>query len=76
MQSRRELTLIILRITPTVLKTAFAGVMLERFSAIVKPSMMTFNKERASSRRFDCLDFSFMGLKSRWKQKQVAAIRL
>jgi len=33
----------------TVLKTAFAGVMLERLSAIFRPSMITFNEERTFS---------------------------
>jgi len=50
--------------TLTVLKTAFAGVMAEIFSATFKPSMATFNEERMLSRRFDCLDFASMGSKS------------
>jgi len=52
------------RITLTVLKTAFAGVMLNAFSVIFKPSMITFNEERTFSRRFDCLGFESMGSKS------------
>jgi len=58
-----KFTLIIVRITPTVLKTALAGVMLETFSAMFKPSMTTFNDERASSRRFDRRDLASMGSK-------------
>ena len=62
--------------TLTVLKTALAGVMLERFCAIFKPSMVTFNEERTSSRRFDCLDLAFMGSKSVWEKKDVVVGRL
>ena len=36
-QRERKLTSIIVRITLTVLKTALAGVVLERFAAIFRP---------------------------------------
>ena len=63
-QSRRILTLVIVRIALTVLNTAFAGVMLERFSARFRPPMMISNEDRMSSRRFDCLDFASMGFEA------------
>ena len=45
-------TLIIVRRTPTVAKRAFAGVMLEIFSARFMASMAAFSKETAFSRPF------------------------
>ena len=62
--------------TPTVPKTALAGVIVERLSAIFKPSMAISNEERASSRRFDCLDFGSMGSRSGEERKDVASGRL
>ena len=47
-----EDTLIIVRRMPTVAKTAFAGVILEIFSARSMASMAAFNKETAFSRSF------------------------
>ena len=47
-----EDTLIIVRRMPTVAKTAFAGVILEIFSARSMASMAAFNKETAFSRPF------------------------
>lgn len=44
--------MIIARRTPTVAKTAFAGVMHEIFSARSMASMAAFNKETALSRPF------------------------
>ena len=44
--------MIIVRITLTVAKTAFAGVILEIFSARSMASMAAFNKETAFSRPF------------------------
>ena len=44
--------MIIARRTPTVAKTAFAGVMLEIFSARSMASMAAFNKETVFSRPF------------------------
>jgi hypothetical protein len=75
-QRRRELTLIIVRMTLTVPKTALAGVMLERFSAKFRPSMTIFNEKRTLSRRFDCLAFGSMGSKSVWERKDVVMGRL
>ena len=41
-------------------KTALAGVILESSSTRFSPSMVTFSKERVSSRPFGSLDFSAM----------------
>ena len=56
----RKCTLIIVRTMLTEPKTALAGVMLEASFARFRASIDTFNMERASSRRFCCLEFAFM----------------
>jgi len=60
MQQRRKHTLIIVRRTLTVAKTAFAGVILEIFSARSMAWMAAFNKETASSLPFGRWDLAAM----------------
>jgi len=71
-QTRRKLTLVIVRITLTDPKTALAGVILETSFARFMVSMATFNAEMAPSRSFGRWDSaSMVGARKRCDVKAV-----
>ena len=64
MKRKRDHTLIIVKISLTVLKAALAGMIPETFSAMSKAAIATVNEEMTFSWRFCCLVVESMGEKS------------